>query len=155
VSHRTSVRDRRLARIVKACQDVPGQRLFQYIDEAGDHHSVGSADVNAYLREISGEDFTAKDCRTWAGTLAAATALAMQPPPQSEAEGKRLVTLCVKATAGLLGNTPAVCRSAYIHPAVFEAFAEQKLPRSFAKAEGEAYENAVLKFLAALAVATR
>ncbi|MEO6378885.1 MAG: DNA topoisomerase IB, partial [Caulobacteraceae bacterium] len=97
VSHRTGVRDRRLARIVKACQDVPGQRLFQYYDEAGGHHSVGSADVNAYLREVSGEDFTAKDFRTWAGTLAAGKALAMLPAPQSEAEGKQLVTLCVKA----------------------------------------------------------
>ena len=154
VSHSTGVRDRRLARIVKACQDVPGQRLFQYFDEAGDHHAVGSADVNAYLREISGKDFTAKDFRTWAGTLAAAKALAMQPKPESEADSKRLVTLCVKATAGLLGNTPAVCRSAYIHPAVFEAFAQQKLPKSFAQAEGEAYEKAVLKFLDALAEAT-
>ncbi|MEO6341235.1 MAG: DNA topoisomerase IB, partial [Caulobacteraceae bacterium] len=114
---------------------------------------VGSSDVNAYLREITGEDFTAKDFRTWAGTLAAAKALAMQPAPQSEAEGKQLVTLCVKATAGLLGNTPAVCRSAYIHPAVFEAFTEQRLPKAFAKAEGEAYEKAVLKFLDALAKA--
>ena len=153
VSHNTGVRDRRLARIVKACQDMPGQRLFQYYDEAGDRHAVGSADVNAYLREISGEDFTAKDFRTWAGTLAAAKALAMQPKPESEADGRRLVTLCVKATAGLLGNTPAVCRSAYIHPAVFEAFAAQKLPKSFAEAEGEAFEKAVLKFLGALAEA--
>ncbi len=151
VSHNTGVRDRRLARIVKACQDMPGQRLFQYYDEAGDRHAVGSAEVNAYLREISGENFTAKDFRTWAGTLAAAKALAMQPPPESEADSKRLITLCVKAASGLLGNTPAVCRSAYIHPAVFEAFAEQKLPKSFAKTEGETFEKAVLKFLDALA----
>jgi DNA topoisomerase-1 len=153
VLHRTGVRDRRLARIVKACQDIPGQRLFQYLDEDGERRSVGSADVNAYLREIGGRDFTAKDFRTWAGTLAAAKALAMQPEPGSETEAKHLVATCVKATAGLLGNTPAVCRSAYIHPAVLEAFAARTLPARFAKAEGDAYEKAVLRFLDDLAKA--
>ena len=151
VMHRTGVRDRRLARIVKACQDIPGQRLFQYYDDAGERHSVGSADVNAYLREVTGEDFTAKDFRTWAGTLAAAKALAMQPAPASDTEAKHLVTLCVKATAGLLGNTPAVCRAAYIHPGVLQAFSDKLLPKAFAKAEGDKYERAVLKFLDALA----
>jgi len=151
VMHRTGVRDRRLSRIVKACQDIPGQRLFQYYGPDGERRSVGSADVNAYLREITGEDFTAKDFRTWAGTLAAAKALAMQPRPATEAETKHLVATCVKATAGLLGNTPAVCRAAYIHPGVLEAFAGQTLPKTFAKAEGDKYERAVLKFLDALA----
>ena len=124
VEHRTGVHDRRLARIIKSCQHLPGQRLFQYLDETGDRRAIGSADVNAYLHAVSGEAFTAKDFRTWAGTLAAAKALAMQPTPANEREAKHAVALCVKATAGLLGNTPAVCRSAYIHPAVLAAFAE-------------------------------
>jgi DNA topoisomerase-1 len=150
VMHKTGLHDRRLVRIIKALQALPGQRLFQYVDEAGERHAVCSHDVNAYLHEIVGEPFTAKDFRTWAGTVAAAKALAMQPPPSGKTEAKRLTNLCVKATAGLLGNTPAVCRSAYIHPAVLEAFAEQSLPKSFAKAEGDKYEKAVLKFLDAL-----
>jgi DNA topoisomerase-1 len=151
VRHRTGVRDRRLARLVKACQDIPGQRLFQYLDEDGQRHPVGSADVNAYLHEIAGEAFTAKDFRTWAGTLAAAKALAMQPPPASEREAKAAMALCVKATSGLLGNTPAVCRKAYIHPEVLAAFADKRLPKAFAKAEGPRFEAAMLRFLDALA----
>jgi DNA topoisomerase-1 len=151
VQHRTTVHDRRLTRIVKALQDLPGQRLFQYLDESGDRHAVGSHDVNAYLQAITGENFTAKDFRTWAGTLAAAKALALQPKPQSQAEGKRLANLCIKATSGLLGNTPAVCRKAYIHPGVLSAFAKEGLPKSFAKAEGAAFERAVLAFLRKLA----
>jgi DNA topoisomerase-1 len=151
VEHTTSVRDRRLARIVRACQDVPGQRLFQYYDAEGARHSVGSAEVNAYIREAAGQDFSAKDFRTWAGTIAAAKALAMQGPPESEAAAKRATALCVKATAGLLGNTPAVCRAAYIHPEVLKAFAEQRLPEAFKAAEGADYEAAVLEFLDALA----
>ncbi len=151
VKHATSLRDRRLARIVKACQDVPGQRLFQWIDADGQRHGLTSGDVNAYLKEITGEDYTAKDFRTWAGTVAAAKALALQPEPTSAAETKRLVTTCVKATAGLLGNTPAVCRSAYIHPGVIEAFADQRLPAAFGKADGGKLEKHMLKFLDALA----
>jgi DNA topoisomerase-1 len=150
IMHKTGVQDRRLVRIIKALQALPGQRLFQYLDEAGERRAVGSQDVNAYLHEITGEPFTAKDFRTWAGTVAAAKALAMQPPPGGKTEAKRLTNLCVKATAGLLGNTPAVCRAAYIHPAVLKAFADQNLPKSFASAEGEKYEKAVLKFLDAL-----
>ena len=151
VAHRTGVRDRRLARVVRACQDMPGQRLFQYYDEEGARQAIGSADINAYLREITGEDFTAKDFRTWAGTVSAAKTLALQPPPESESQAKAAVTLCVKATAGLLGNTPAVCRAAYIHPEVLTAFHAGRLPPTFAEAEGDAYEAAVLAFLDALA----
>ena len=151
IKHTARIADRRLARIVKACQDVPGQRLFQYVDEAGERQAIGSADVNGYLREITGENFTATDFRTWAGTLAAAKALALQPAPQSAAEAKRLLTTCMKATAGLLGNTPAVCRASYVHPAVLEAFAEHRLPAAFAEADGDAFESAVLEFLDKLA----
>jgi DNA topoisomerase-1 len=154
VQHQTSLRDRRLARIVRACQEIPGQRLFQYYDEAGEHRGIESADVNAYLREASGQDFTAKDFRTWAGTIAAAKALALQPAPETEREAKEATALCVKATAGLLGNTPAVCRKAYIHPEVLTAFAERRLPEAFRDAEGTDYEAAVLSFLDALAEAS-
>jgi DNA topoisomerase-1 len=150
VQRTAKLRDRRLARIVRQVQELPGQRLFQYLDEAGERRAVESDDVNAYLREAMGEDFSAKDFRTWAGTLAAAKALALQPPPETQGAAKRTVTLCVKATAGLLGNTPAVCRAAYIHPEVLKAFQARTLPKAFAKAEGPAFERAVLRFLDAL-----
>jgi DNA topoisomerase I len=148
VRHRTGVRDRRLARIIKQLHDLPGQRLFQYVDEGGERRQLGSADVNAYLKEASGENFTAKDFRTWAGTLAAAKALSLQPIPTTDREIRSATQLCVKATAGLLGNTPAVCRAAYIHPAVLRAYAEGTLPRALATANGEALEAALLSFLA-------
>ena len=151
VKHRTGVRDRRLARIVRSVQELRGQRLFQYVGDDGELHPVESHDVNEYLREITGENFTAKDFRTWAGTIAAAKALAMQPPPETEREAKKAMTLCIKATAGLLGNTPAVCRSSYVHPGVLKAFSDGRLPEAFAHAEGDEYEAAVLEFLDALA----
>ena len=151
VNHSTGVRDRRLARIVKACSELPGHRLFQYVDEDGMRRPIGSDDVNAYLHAVMGAEFTAKDFRTWAGTLAAAKALALQEAPTSETDAKRLTNLCVKAAAGLLGNTPAVCRRAYIHPAVLEAFHSRTLPANFAKAEGVIFERAVLRFLDKLA----
>ncbi len=151
VEHETGVKDKRLARIVKQCQEVPGQRLFQYLDDDGERHGVDSDDVNTYLREVTGEHFTAKDFRTWAGTVAAAKALSMQPAPETERQAKHAMTVCVKATAGLLGNTPAVCRTSYIHPEVLKAFAEHRLPKTFAETEGDAYEAEVLAFLDALA----
>ncbi len=151
VKHASGLHDRRLARAVKAVHDLPGQRLFQYVDEAGGRHPVGSADVNAYLHAATGQPFTAKDFRTWAGTLAAAKALALQPHPESQAAAKRAVNLCIKATAGLLGNTPAVCRKAYVHPEVLNAFAAESLPPAFARAEGPALEKAALRFLDGLA----
>jgi DNA topoisomerase-1 len=145
-THRTGFRDRRLARVVKACQDLPGQRLFQYLDEEGQQHVVESADVNAYLRETMGEDFSAKDFRTWAGTVAAARALVTLPEcGAGDGLTKRNVNTCVKAVAGLLGNTPAVCRSAYIHPEVLAAYQAGKLPLK--GGDGRAFELSVLRFL--------
>ncbi len=140
--HCTGFNDRRLARVVKACQDLPGQRLFQYLDDDGQRRAVESADVNAYIREAMGEDFSAKDFRTWAGTVAAARALTM---PECADRSPRGVNTCIKAVAGLLGNTAAVARSAYIHPAVLDAYAagELDLPAS----NGRPFELAVLKFL--------
>jgi len=144
--HVTGFRDKRLARIVKACQDVPGQRLFQYLDDDGQRRSVESADVNAYIRAAIGEDFSAKDFRTWAGTLAAARALCLVPKAASATEAKRNVNTCVKAVAGLLGNTAAVCRGSYIHPLVLEAYQQGVLPLKPGRSE-RAFELAVIRFL--------
>jgi len=151
VKHATGLNDRRLARVIKQVHDLPGQRLFQWVSADGDRHPVGSLDVNDYLHAVSGQSFTAKDFRTWAGTLAAAKALALQPRPKNQAEAKRAVNLCIKATAGLLGNTPAVCRKAYVHPEILKAFSEHALPPAFIKADGETFERAVLRFLDLLA----
>jgi len=145
--HRTGFADRRLARVVKACQDLPGQQLFQYLDEDGQRRGVESADVNAYLRETLGEDFSAKDFRTWAGAVAAARALT-SPECADVTASKRHINTCVKAVAGLLGNTAAVARSAYIHPAILEAYAAGELDLK-PVADPRAFELAVLRFLEA------
>lgn len=121
VEHKITVRDRRLARIVKRCQDIPGQHLFQYLDEDGVQHTVTSADVNDYLKTLTGSDFTAKDYRTWAGSALALSVL-RELEWQPESEAKRHVVEMVKNVARQLGNTPAVCRKCYIHPAVLEGF---------------------------------
>jgi DNA topoisomerase-1 len=144
--HQTGFSDARLARVVKACQDVPGQRLFQYYDAEGGRHAVESADVNAYIREALGEDFSAKDFRTWAGTVSAARALVLQGPCDDEASVRRNINACVKAAASLLGNTAAVARRAYIHPAVLEAYAEGALPLKVSRSP-RAFELSVLRFL--------
>src|SRR5262249_48798070 len=103
--HIVSIADRRLAPIVRQCQDLPGHELFQYMDEEGRRHSIGSADVNAYLREVAGEEFTAKDFRTWAGTVLAASSL-RDDGLDTEAAAKRNVARAMKAVATRLGNTP-------------------------------------------------
>lgn len=120
VEHSVTVRDRRLARVLKALRELPGQHLFKYRDANGALIAVRSEDVNAYIHEVMGEDFSAKDFRTWAATVSAARALRECQPPASGAEAKRQANRCLKAVAGLLGNTPAVCRSAYVHPRVFQ-----------------------------------
>ncbi|MDQ6700225.1 MAG: DNA topoisomerase IB [Acidobacteriota bacterium] len=125
--HDISIQDRRLARIVKECQELPGYELFQYKDEAGERHSIDSSDVNAYLKEITGEEFTAKDFRTWAGTVQTALALAEIGPFQSETEAKRNIVTAVKSTASLLGNRPATCRNYYVHPAILESYMDGSL----------------------------
>jgi DNA topoisomerase-1 len=119
--------DRRLARIVKQCQDLPGQELFQYLDEDGERRSVESQDVNEYLREISGGDFTAKDFRTWNGTVLAMRYLRLCPAAESPTAGKRQVTAAIKSVALELNNTPAVCRKAYVHPVVVNAYMDGSL----------------------------
>ncbi len=120
--HLVRLNDRRLARIVKACQDIPGYELFQYMDIAGRAQTIDSADVNAYLREIAGTDCTAKLFRTWAGTMLALNALRRLAPTRSPAAIQHNLTQVVKDVAKRLGNTPAICRRCYIHPEVIERY---------------------------------
>jgi DNA topoisomerase I len=124
IRHAINLHDARLARIVKACRDLPGYELFQYVDGDGKRQTVDSADVNAYLRELSGTDFTAKDFRTWAGTVMAAKALADAAGFKSVTEAKRNIVKAVEAVAKRLGNTKAVCRRCYIHPAIIDSYME-------------------------------
>ena len=125
-----SLRDRRLARVVGACRDVPGDELFQYLDRDGQRHAVTSGDVNAYLREATGADFTAKDFRTWAGTVLAAMALREFESFDSASAAKRNVTRAIEQVATRLGNTPSVCRKSYVHPEVLDAYLEGDLLES-------------------------
>jgi len=118
------IEEARLAVAVRQCQDLPGQALFKYLDDDEKPRTLSSSDINAYLREVSGGRFTAKDFRTWAGTLSAAQALDEIDPPRSKSEAKRSIVQAVDRVASALGNTRAVCRKSYIHPAVLEAFAE-------------------------------
>ena len=120
--HEVDVRDRRLARIVKRCQELPGQELFQYRDADGQRVDVTSTDVNDYLREITGDDFTAKDFRTWAGTVAAAMALQEFLEIDTEAGRKKAVVRAIEQVAEQLGNTPSVCRACYVHPEVIDRY---------------------------------
>ncbi|MGC4106688.1 MAG: hypothetical protein QM753_10120 [Thermomicrobiales bacterium] len=122
VEHEVELKDRRVAGIVKRLQDLPGQHLFQYLDRDGARQTIDSDDVNAYLHKIAGEDFTAKDFRTWAGTVLAAQALAEFEAVDSEAGSKRNVVDAIESVAAKLGNTRAVCRKCYVHPAVLDAY---------------------------------
>jgi len=128
VLHEVALSDPRLAALVRRMQDLPGEELFQYIDEHGETRRVESADVNAYLQSIAGEAFTSKDFRTWAGTLLAARALRALGPCATPAEGRRNVNRAIEAVAAELRNTKAVCRKCYVHPAVIEAYLEGRLP---------------------------
>ncbi len=155
--HEVDVQDRRLAKIVRNCQELPGQELFQYVDEHGQRQKVSSEDVNEYLREISGEDFTAKDFRTWAGTILAAMALREFEEFDSQAQAKKNILRAIEQVAGRVGNTPAVCRKCYVHPDVINAYmdgtlirtlkikAENQLRKSLSKLDPE--EAAVLGLL--------
>jgi DNA topoisomerase I len=127
VKHSISVRDRRLATIVRRCRDIPGYELFQYIDEDGTRQDVDSGDVNEYLREITGQDFTAKDFRTWAGTVLASLALQELKAGDSGAQAKKNVVQAIETVAERLGNTPSICRKCYVHPAVIDSYLEGTL----------------------------
>lgn len=110
-----------LARIIARTRDLPGQDLFQYVDDEGEQHTVGSADVNDYLRAITGEEYTAKDFRTWSGTVLAALALQEFEKFDSEAQAKKNIVRAIESVAEKLGNTPSICRKCYVHPAVIDA----------------------------------
>ena len=147
VEHEVRVRDRRLATVVRNLRELPGQQLFKYRDADGDLCAVTSDDVNAYIREAMGDQFSAKDFRTWAGTVSAARALREMEPPASPAEAKRRITVCIKAVAGLLGNTPTVCRTSYVHPRVFELFEEGRLAEMLPGPEAAGFERALARAL--------
>jgi DNA topoisomerase-1 len=121
------IRDRRVAKIIRACQELPGQDLFQYFDEDGERQSVTSNDVNAYLKEITGTEITAKDFRTWAGTVLAAWALKEFESFDSDAKAKKNIRAAIEKVAAQLGNTPTICRKCYIHPELFSCYVEGSL----------------------------
>src|SRR6266480_4484597 len=154
--HEVDMTDRRIAKIVAKCQDLPGQDLFQYVSDKDEVRSITSQDVNDYLREITNENFTAKDFRTWAGTVLAAIALNAQSEFETKKQAKVNLKTAICAVARLLGNTSAICRKCYVHPAIVEAY----LSRTQIAGLGQAIENttrinlravecAVLKFLRA------
>ncbi|HEX9236136.1 MAG TPA: DNA topoisomerase IB [Actinomycetota bacterium] len=128
--HRVGVHDPRVARVVKRSQELPGQQLLQYVDDDGEVQDIDSDDVNEYLREITGQDFSAKDFRTWAGTVAAAWALQEFEQFDSEAQAKRNIVRAIERVAERLGNTPAVCRKCYVHPGILEAYTDGSMVRA-------------------------
>ena len=130
------IQDRRLARIVRQVRDLPGQRLFQYLDADGERQSISSEDVNDYLRASTGEDFSAKDFRTWGGTVLALSALLEIGPCETEKEASRAVVEAVKQVSALLGNRPATCRKFYVHPLVIGSYLEGSLTQGLTTATG-------------------
>ena len=142
-----SLHDRRLARIIRRCQDLPGHELFQYVDESGARRAIDSQDVNDYLREITRQEITAKDFRTWNGTVLAAAAL--REASRAEAKPtKRAVVRCIEQVAARLGNTKAVCRKCYVHPKVIDAYLDGSLDGALGKSDD--VETGVLKWLRTL-----
>jgi DNA topoisomerase-1 len=153
VEHQITVKDRRLARVIKRCLELPGQDLFQYLDDEGQRHTVSSSDINAYLHSLTAGGFTAKDYRTWAGSSLALSAL-RELKWESASEAKQHVVEMVKAIARELGNTPAVCRKCYIHPAVLDAFllgTLADLPRPRQRKHLSREEVGLMMFLQSLA----
>jgi DNA topoisomerase I len=142
IEHDIDLIDRRLARVIKACRDIPGYDLFQYYDDDGTRHSIRSEDVNAYLKEITGEDYTSKDFRTWTGTVLAAQLLKDFEKVDSNAKAKKNIVAAVEVVAKRLGNTKAVCRKCYIHPAIFDAYLDGSMVKTIADRARRAARNA-------------
>jgi len=157
--HEVDMEDRHIAKIVCKLQDLPGQDLFQYVDDSGEIRDITSEDVNNYLREITGEDFTAKDFRTWAGTVLAAMALNAVGAFETKKQAKANIKDAISAVAKILGNTPAICRKCYVHPAVLETYLDGKTIEGLKQKTEQVLENeaidlrasekAILKFLQA------
>src|SRR6266496_2484538 len=153
--HELDVTDRRVAKVIAKCQDLPGQDLFQCLEKGGEVRDVTSQDVNDYLRQIAGEDFTAKDFRTWGGTVLAATALSKQEEFQTKKQATSNIKTAICAVAELLGNTPAVCRKCYVHPVIVEAYLNRTRiaglngTKTLEPPNLRGAERAVLKFLRA------
>lgn len=141
-SHTISINDKRVAKIVKNCKDLPGQELFEYLDENGNPTTISSTDVNEYLKNITNEPFTAKDFRTWAGTVLAVFALQEFQQFDSEVQAKKNIVQAIEKVAKKLGNTPSVCRKSYVHPEVFNAYLDGTLIKVIKqRAEHELVEN--------------
>jgi DNA topoisomerase-1 len=154
--HDVELHDRRLAKIVFACQSIPGQELFQYIDADGEYHKISSGDVNDYLREVTGEDFSAKDFRTWVGTTQATLVLEAMGPGETQSASKKNIVAAIKETAAKLGNRPATCKKYYVHPAILDAYQNGTLFSVLAEAKAEEAryglkreEVAIMRLLAA------
>ena len=147
-THLLEVKDPRLARIVRRCEELPGQHLFEYVDEEGKVRPIGSSDVNEYIREAAGGDFTAKDFRTLAGTVLAARALRLSAPEATKAGRKRVIMAAIRQVAERLGNTVAVCRRCYVHPAILNAYERAELGASLEDVAEE--EAAVLRLVGGL-----
>lgn len=155
VEHEIELTDRRLATVVRRSQELPGQQLFQYIDDEGNRQRIDSADVNEYLKEISGRDFTAKDFRTWAGTMLAAEALSGFDIDADETTVKSNIVAAIESVAKQLGNTPAICRKCYVHPAVIDAYLDgdtistikQRADKHKKQSSLEPLEHAVMELL--------
>jgi DNA topoisomerase-1 len=154
--HAVGVRDLRLARVIKQCRELPGQELFQYVSDDGQRQTIDSGDVNEYLREVTGEEFTAKDFRTWAGTVLAAATLSTLGPGENAAETKKSLARTFELVAQRLGNTPAISRKCYVHPVVVESYLMGKTVNASTPDDPEelgalhelaGFERAVLKFL--------
>jgi DNA topoisomerase I len=154
IQQEVDITDRRVAKVIAKCQDLPGQDLFQYLDDDREVQDITSQDVNEYLREIAGEDFTAKDFRTWGGTVLAAIALSKQEEFETKKQAKSNIKTAICAVAELLGNTPAVCRKCYVHPVIVEAYLNRTriagingAGKGLKPPDLRAAERAVLKFL--------
>jgi DNA topoisomerase I len=143
IKHNIGVDDRRLARIVKRCQSLPGQELFQYLDDEGQPQTIDSEDVNDYLHSITGQDFTAKDFRTWAGTVLAAVALRAFESFDSATQAKKNVVQAIESVATRLGNTPTICRKCYVHPAIIESYVDGTLAETLKQRAEQELEAAL------------
>lgn len=149
IVHDLNVQDRRLATGVRRLSELPGHTLFQYVDDEEQLRAVTSDDINDFIRENMGEDFSAKDFRTWAATVCVARALCDTDPPTSAADAKRKANSCIREAASLLGNTLAVCRSAYVHPRVVDLFECGTITEALPRTSAKSFERALAKALSA------